>query len=72
MDKDKTAEDGTVIYPYSYAEFEGKWLLYQKRSLDNLEVFSFNIFPFYAVIPDMTFQSESLYEFATRTMKRNL
>lgn len=32
MDKDKTAEDGTVIYPYSYAEFEGKWLLYQIRN----------------------------------------
>jgi len=36
MDKDKTAEDGTVIYPYSYAEFEGKWLLYQKRSSTSL------------------------------------
>ena len=32
MDKDEVAEDGTVIYPYGYAEFEGKWLLYQKRS----------------------------------------
>ncbi len=31
MDKDEVAEDGTVIYPYGYAEFEGKWLLYQKR-----------------------------------------
>jgi len=36
MDKDKIAEDGTVIYPYSYAEFEGKWLLYQKRSSTSL------------------------------------
>jgi len=36
MDKDKTAEDGTVIYPYSYAEFDGKWLLYQKRSSTSL------------------------------------
>lgn len=32
MDKDEVAEDGTVLYPYGYAEFEGKWLLYQKRS----------------------------------------
>ncbi len=31
MEKDKTAEDGTVIYPYGFAEYEGKWLLYQKR-----------------------------------------
>ena len=32
MEKDETAEDGTVIYPYGFAEYEGKWLLYQKRS----------------------------------------
>jgi hypothetical protein len=32
MEKDEIAEDGTVIYPYGFAEYEGKWLLYQKRS----------------------------------------
>ncbi len=36
MDKDETVEDGTVIYPYSFAEFEGKWLLYQKRNSNPL------------------------------------
>ncbi len=32
MDKDEVAEDGTVFYPYGYAEFEGKWMLYQIRN----------------------------------------
>ncbi|HQO92693.1 MAG TPA: hypothetical protein PLX56_10225, partial [bacterium] len=31
MDKDEVAEDGTVLYPYGFAEFESKWLLYQKK-----------------------------------------
>lgn len=32
MDRDASYEDGTTMFPYGYAEFEGKWLLYQKRS----------------------------------------
>ncbi|HQB10645.1 MAG TPA: hypothetical protein PLW37_12335, partial [bacterium] len=32
MDNDETYSDGTTRFPYGYAEFEGKWLLYQKRS----------------------------------------
>ena len=32
MEKDETYSDGTIIFPYGYAEFEGKWLLYQKRN----------------------------------------
>ncbi|MBR6422815.1 hypothetical protein IKS86_08915 [bacterium] len=32
MDDDKTYSDGTTIFPYGFAEFEGKWLLYQKRN----------------------------------------
>ena len=34
MDDDKTYSDGTTIFPYGFAEFEGKWLLYQKRNSD--------------------------------------
>ena len=32
MNNDETYSDGTTRFPYGYAEFEGKWLLYQKRS----------------------------------------
>jgi len=32
MDNDESYTDGTTRFPYGYAEFEGKWLLYQKRS----------------------------------------
>ncbi len=32
MEKDETYSDGTTIFPYGFAEFEGKWLLYQKRN----------------------------------------
>ena len=32
MEKDETYSDETIIFPYGYAEFEGKWLLYQKRN----------------------------------------
>ena len=32
MEKDESYSDGTTIFPYGYAEFEGKWLLYQKRN----------------------------------------
>jgi len=32
MENDETYADGTTRFPYGYAEFEGKWLLYQKRS----------------------------------------
>jgi len=32
MDRDESYADGTTRYPYGYAEFEGKWLLYQKRN----------------------------------------
>ena len=34
MDDDKTYSDGTTKFPYGFGEFEGKWLLYQKRSSD--------------------------------------
>ena len=34
MDDDKSYSDGTTIFPYGFAEFEGKWLLYQKRNSD--------------------------------------
>ena len=34
MEDDKTYSDGSTIFPYGYAEFEGKWLLYQKRNSD--------------------------------------
>ena len=34
MEDDKTYLDGSTIFPYGYAEFEGKWLLYQKRNSD--------------------------------------
>jgi hypothetical protein len=30
MERDKSYEDGTTIFPYGFSEFEGKWLLYQK------------------------------------------
>ena len=32
MKDDETYSDGTTIFPYGYAEFEGKWLLYQVRN----------------------------------------
>jgi hypothetical protein len=32
MDEDKTYSDGAIFFPYGFAEFEGKWLLYQKRN----------------------------------------
>ena len=32
MEDDKTYSDGSTIFPYGFAEFEGKWLLYQKRN----------------------------------------
>ncbi|MBR6244931.1 hypothetical protein IKR20_05105 [bacterium] len=32
MDDDKSYSDGSTIFPYGFAEFEGKWLLYQKRN----------------------------------------
>ena len=32
MEKDESYSDGTTIFPYGYAEFEGRWLLYQKRN----------------------------------------
>ena len=32
MEKDETYSDGSTIFPYGYAEFEGKWLLYQQRN----------------------------------------
>ena len=32
MDDDKSYSDGTTIFPYGFAEFEGNWLLYQKRN----------------------------------------
>ena len=32
MDDDETYSDGTTVFPYSFGEFEEKWLLYQKRS----------------------------------------
>ena len=32
MEDDKSYSDGSTIFPYGYAEFEGKWLLYQKRN----------------------------------------
>ena len=34
MEDDKTYSDGTTKFPYGFGEFEGKWLLYQKRSSD--------------------------------------
>ena len=34
MDDDKSYSDGTTIFPYGFAEFEGKWLLYQKKNSD--------------------------------------
>ena len=36
MDYDKSYSDGTTIFPYGFAEFEGKWLLYQKKNSDSL------------------------------------
>ena len=32
MDEDKIYSDGAIFFPYGFAEFEGKWLLYQKRN----------------------------------------
>ncbi len=32
MEDDKQYSDGTVVYPYGDAEFEGKWFLYQKQN----------------------------------------
>ena len=34
MEDDKSYSDGTTKFPYGFGEFEGKWLLYQKRSSD--------------------------------------
>ena len=34
MEDDKTYSDGTTKFPYGFSEFEGKWLLYQKRISD--------------------------------------
>lgn len=31
MDKDESYTDGTTRFPYGFAEFENKWLLYQKK-----------------------------------------
>jgi len=31
MDRDSSYEDGSTIFPYGFAEFENKWLLYQKK-----------------------------------------
>ena len=31
MEDDITFDDGTTKFPYGFAEFEGKWLLYQKK-----------------------------------------
>ena len=36
MDDDKSYSDGTTIFPYGFAEFEGQWLLYQKKNSDSL------------------------------------
>ena len=36
MEDDKAYSDGTTIFPYGFAEFEGKWLLYQKKNSDSL------------------------------------
>ncbi|MGI6395550.1 MAG: hypothetical protein ACOX2F_12640 [bacterium] len=32
MENDKEFADGTTQYPYGFSEFEGKWLLYQKKN----------------------------------------
>ncbi|MBP5407489.1 hypothetical protein J6Z19_10180 [bacterium] len=32
MEDDKTYSDGSTVFPYGFAEFEGKWLLYQEVS----------------------------------------
>ena len=32
MEDDVTFDDGNTKFPYGFAEFEGKWLLYQKRN----------------------------------------
>jgi len=31
MDRDMSYEDGSTMFPYGFAEFEDKWLLYQKK-----------------------------------------
>ena len=31
MEKDEAFSDGTTKFPYGFAEFEDKWLLYQKK-----------------------------------------
>ncbi|MBP5590981.1 hypothetical protein J6Y50_03895 [bacterium] len=36
MEDDKTYSDGTTIFPYGFAEFEGDWLVYQKKGASSL------------------------------------
>ena len=36
MEDDKSYSDGTTKFPYGFGEFEGEWLLYQKRSSTSL------------------------------------
>ena len=36
MNDDKNYSDGTAIFPYSFGEFDGNWLFYQKRSSTSL------------------------------------
>ena len=36
MEDDKSYSDGTIKFPYGFGEFEGEWLLYQKRSSTSL------------------------------------
>ena len=32
MERDESYADGTTRFPYGFAEFEGKWILYQKKN----------------------------------------
>ena len=36
MDDDKSYSDGSTIFPYGFAEFEGDWLVYQKKGASSL------------------------------------
>ncbi len=36
MEKDESFSDGTTKFPYGFAEFEDKWLLYQKKGSTSL------------------------------------